>query len=553
MNDSASNSSRYFSLWCPSWPVVSVWLLNGGKTQTPTVVFDTDTSQAHVIATCPVGYAEGIRRGMRKRSAEATTPDANFVVSDPASETKTFDAVLNVVRDMVPRVSIVRPGRLECDAKGPSRYFGGEQDAGKELIKRVGAIGVEDVFVGVADTRFAAYVAARLAPYSEENIFIAPSGKLETLSFLAPQPLALLDAPEVTSLISRVGLSTLGDIAEISEGDMLARFGEEGVVVHHLVVGYEDERDSRTISTEHEDIEEVYISDDPLISSEQAGFVAKQLAHKMSSRLSELGLACSELEIETHLSSGETCIRSWRVETSAFEHVIAKRVLLQCEEWLNRRGNEEVSFADREIVDSYPRGIIRVIIRATHVMSSHRRQISMFGADPATDDDALRTLSRIKTIVGDDSISELVPTGGRMPSEIVQLREYMSNVDELNVVSETLFGDENELSCQLFWPGSIVGRVPMCEYIKPMPARLLDKRGEPIKVHANGIANAEPAFLESALVGGRVEVTNFAGPWPLEDRWWDGSRRRFCRYQINIDNSAFLARTSSEVFIDGWY
>ncbi len=120
------DSKRYFSLWCPSWPVASAWLTLGSKPAQPTVVFDREDNKAHVIAVCPDAYVAGVRRGMRQRSAQAIIPDAYFSTTDPLSETKTFARVLEIVRDMVPSVSLVRPGRLECDARGPSRYFGGD-------------------------------------------------------------------------------------------------------------------------------------------------------------------------------------------------------------------------------------------------------------------------------------------------------------------------------------------------------------------------------------------------------------------------------------------
>ena len=119
-------TQRYFSLWIPSWPVASAWLELGKQPDAPTVIFDRADNKAKVIATCPLGYREGIRRGMRQRSAQAIAPSAYFAVSDPVIETKTFEQILEITREMVPRVSHVRPGRLEFDGVGPTNYFGGE-------------------------------------------------------------------------------------------------------------------------------------------------------------------------------------------------------------------------------------------------------------------------------------------------------------------------------------------------------------------------------------------------------------------------------------------
>lgn len=551
------NNKRYFSLWCPSWPVVSSWLTLGSKPPVPTVVFDREDNRAHVVAVCPSAYLAGVRRGMRRRSAQAIVPDAYFCVSDDLIETKTFSRVVEVVRDMVPNVSIVRPGRLECDAKGPSRYFGGEENAAQELRSRVASLGVEDIFIGVADTRFASYVAARLAPYltSKENLFIVESGKEETQNFLSPQPLSLLDAPSIVSLLERVGLSTLGDVATMSSGDMLARFGYEGERVYNLVSAYEDEHDERLVSKYEQKLSEEYICDDPLITSSQAGFVAKGLAHKLSSRLDDLALSCGELEIETHLSNGQTVTRSWRVETSAIETLIASRVLLQCEEWLLKQGREnlEVSYADAHIYsESFPRGITRIVVIASQVIPAHKKQVSLFGLDPSRDEDALRVIERIKSLVGDENVVELNPVGGRMPGEVVEFCEYSKTFDDLinSGLKSSLFSqaDESDLSCTLFWPGAIVGRSPMVDVNPPVSARLLDANNDPVCVHATGLLKSEPKFFEcSAVKPSRQDVKDFAGPWPLEDAWWDEKKkRRLVRFQIVCESGAYLVTTNSK-------
>jgi protein ImuB len=541
--------SRYFSLWCPSWPVTSSWLLRGSKPETVTVVFDRDDNKAHVAAVCPDAYKAGVRRGMRKRTAESLVPDAYFVVSDVVAESSSFSRVVDVVRDMVPHVSLVRPGRLECSARGPSRYFGGEVSAAREVHARVKELGIDDVFVGVADTRFASFVAARVAPYVDEGGIYCVEGS--TQEFLKSQPLSLLDAPQIVSLLERVGLSTLGDIATMSAGDMLARFGDEGARVHALVTGHEDARDDREIVVEHEDLSEEYISDDPLVTSEQAAFVSKKLARDLSQRLSDEGLMCSEVEVTTYLSSGEVSTRTWRVETTALEHVIASRVLLQCDEWLKQKGNEEieVSFADAHIrVDSFPRGITRIVVRAAHVASSYRRQISLFGSDVATDTDALRVIDRMKALVGESSVVELVARGGRMPGEAVAFREFSRTLDDLTTKDLFSRSDESDLSCALYWPGAIVGKTPMCSYEPGAQARLLDADNDPVRVHATGIMKTEPVYIESPVLSpGRQEVTNFAGPWPLEDYWWDEKkRRRVCRFQIVCEAGAYLVLTCGE-------
>jgi protein ImuB len=63
-----------------------------------------------------------------------------------------------------------------------------------------------------------------------------------------------------------------------------------------------------------------------------------------------------------------------------------------------------------------------------------------------------------------------------------------------------------------------------------------------VTVSARGVASAAPARLS---VDGQpwLDVTAWAGPWPLEERWWDSARRRRrARLQVvTVDGQARLA------------
>jgi protein ImuB len=61
---------------------------------------------------------------------------------------------------------------------------------------------------------------------------------------------------------------------------------------------------------------------------------------------------------------------------------------------------------------------------------------------------------------------------------------------------------------------------------------VLDENGHSVTVSGRGLASAPPSLL---AVDGQSprQVTAWAGPWPLEERWWDPtSRRRRARFQM---------------------
>jgi protein ImuB len=82
------------------------------------------------------------------------------------------------------------------------------------------------------------------------------------------------------------------------------------------------------------------------------------------------------------------------------------------------------------------------------------------------------------------------------------------------------------------WPGRVPAPAPATVYPRPLPAELVDADGRPVAVTGRHGLTAAPARLSPA--GGRwADVVGWAGPWPVDDRWWDArARRRRARFQV---------------------
>jgi protein ImuB len=76
---------------------------------------------------------------------------------------------------------------------------------------------------------------------------------------------------------------------------------------------------------------------------------------------------------------------------------------------------------------------------------------------------------------------------------------------------------------------------------QPMAAVVLDAAGVRVGVSARLELTGEPATL---LIdnGAPAAITGWAGPWPVEERWWaPAEARRRARFQVGIaDGRAFL-------------
>ena len=76
----------------------------------------------------------------------------------------------------------------------------------------------------------------------------------------------------------------------------------------------------------------------------------------------------------------------------------------------------------------------------------------------------------------------------------------------------------------------------------PVAAELVDADEEPVTVSGRGALSAPPMRL-SVEGNPWTDVIAWAGPWPLEERWWDTARRRRrARLQlVTADGQARLA------------
>src|SRR5207248_2391665 len=143
------------------------------------------------------------------------------------------------------------------------------------------------------------------------------------------------------------------------------------------------------------------------------------------------------------------------------------------------------------------------------------------------DDRAARALVRVQGMLGPEAVAMAVMAGGRSPAEQTRLVPWGDPRPPV---------DDNPP-----WPGRVPPPSPATVHAHSLPAELVDAVGAPVAVGSRGSTTAEPARL--SIDGGRwAEVVGWAGPWPVEERWWDTTaHRRRARWQLlTADGGAHL-------------
>ena len=138
-------------MWCPEWPTVAA----GVGPDQPAAVFHAN----RVIARTPGAAAAGVQAGARRRAAQGACPELLILDHDPDRDARQFEPVVRSVAEMAPRLEVVEPGWLCLVARGPSRYFGGDQAMAERLVGLVREATGASAGVGIADGRSASATA----------------------------------------------------------------------------------------------------------------------------------------------------------------------------------------------------------------------------------------------------------------------------------------------------------------------------------------------------------------------------------------------------------
>jgi protein ImuB len=177
--------------------------------------------------------ARGVARGMLLGEALARCPDLLLAPADPMGVAETWEAAMRALEAIGAAVEEERPGLAYFEADGLRGLHGTDAAtiaAARRALDRPAR-------VGVGPTRFCA-LAAALAARSRRPV--ALDGK-SARYWLTGQPVELLGFREETEALveslRRLGVRTLGELAELGVAALTDRFGKAGALAHRLARG----------------------------------------------------------------------------------------------------------------------------------------------------------------------------------------------------------------------------------------------------------------------------------------------------------------------------
>ncbi|MDR0782805.1 MAG: DNA polymerase Y family protein [Propionibacteriaceae bacterium] len=480
--------TRCFIVWFPDWPVTA-WRRSVGEAEAATRAVAIVT--ANRVVTCSLeARLEGVRCGQKRREAQAGCPELLVVPADPGRDQRLFDPFLAQLEELTPGVQPIRAGLVAIRARGLARYHGDEVAAATHLIDSLAELGVA-VRIGIADGVFTAEQAA----YAADPVrVVPPSG---AAAFLAPLPIDRLGDEELSRLLPQLGVRTLGEFARLPQASIRERFGERGVLLHHLASGAD--RQAVTPRTPPVELARQVEFEPPLDRVDQVGFSVRRTASDFIANLASAQLVCTELSVIITGERGEVSERVWLHPAAFTAAAVVDRVRWQL-----------------EATTAMTSPVVSVRLAPVACDAAFHHEPGLFGT--ATDERVHHALSRIQALLGHDGVVTATIGGGRWLAE----RQVLVPWGDRVVVAQPVDRP---------WPGHLPAPLPAEVFVVPRPVDVFDAEGQLVQVDERGRLSAAPILL--TVDNDPRRITGWAGPWAIDERTWDAPRhRRAYRFQV---------------------
>ena len=472
-----------------------------------------------------------------------------------------FEPIVSCVVAHVPLVEVAAPGIIVFSTRGPSRYVGGDdklaalvqsavRDAVQAMIVAARGTPIDAahaaIGVGVADGRLAAGIAALRALHAGEPLVVAPA---ESARWLAAAPVrALVECVEVigavtgaartavpgaddvssyrdvVSLLERLGLYRFGDVASLSEADLIARFGAFGRDLSRLSRGL-DRHPPLAVAPPPDRVCALQF-DTPVESRDAVVAACDELAAGLVDHLATDGLAVVRLHVLIDSDHGERSERMWYRSEGFTARSIVESVRWQLDAWITR--------------DAPTSGVVSLRLSPEQLVADAGRQAALWGGVRDGDRHAQRAVRRVADMNGAESVTVPEWRGDRDPARSFEfVRSDAVDLEHRVAGGAGVAGGASNLSGR-DWRGALPSPSPSIVFDTAQGSHpdapeiaVVDSAGRSVVVDARHTMSGDPARV--TIGEHRYDVVAWAGPWPVEERWWDPRRaRRAVRLQLLV-------------------
>lgn len=440
-------------------------------------------SRAYVAVASKRARKMGIRSGMSLPQARAILPRLIARSRDSECESAAQEALLEVAESLSPRVEDAEDGMVFLDLEGLERIYPERSDGSSwedrfvsDAFRQADAAGLP-IWIGIASSKLAARVAAE----SPHTPVIVPAGAEPR--FLAQLPLERLDPElEVVTTLTRWGLKSIGDLANLPEAEVATRLGEAGRRLHMAARGI----DSRPIipHVPPPQFREGTELEWPLVAIEPFLFVARAAIERLCQRMERLGYACRRLEI------------AMRLEPDGHHH---RAIDLPAP---TRDVKTLLTLLKLDVESAPPGAPIAAFTLIANPDQPRRAQMSLFGPLEISPDRLATTIARLAALVGEDRVGSPRMVNSHTPSAVA--------VERFDPPPPPKMKRD---------PSPNRGLLAIRALRPPMELEVIieEKAGPQSELRPTRVRALEPK--KTIPLDGLVRIAS--GPWTLEETWWD--------------------------------
>jgi protein ImuB len=403
-------------------------------------------------------------------------------------------ALLDSAYGVSPRLEDGGPGVVYADLDGLRTLFGNDAAVAARLVNAARRVGLAAT-AGVADTRAAAHVAARVAT----RIVVIPPG--EDRASLAPVPLAAIDVPDaLAQTFVRWGVRTLGELAALSRDALLARAGRAALHVHDIACAV----DRAPVRPWEAPAfwEEAQQLDWELTSWPALAPVLERVLERLVARLDVAHLAADALRVDLELATGGTDER-----LVAFSHPL-------------REVKPVLALVAHDIEARPPDGPVVRVAASARAVRPASVQSALWQRPVPAGRDLAATLARLAILVGVEHVGSPVTLDSHRPDAVALVP---------------------------FAPPAGEARAPMSGESSPV---LAFRRLRPPRIVEVETSGDEPARVR--LTDRAERVVACVGPWRTSGEWWDDGAWARDEWDVAL-RDGMLCRLARDLRTGAWF
>lgn len=488
--------SCYAAILLPQFSLQAALRLREEMRAQPIAISEGSAEKGWILEMTAAAADRGVLRGMASAQALARCPALRVWTRSPAQEQVISALLLEMAGALSAYIEATSDGLCLVDLRRTKPCDWQAWALG--VVERLASWQLQ-ACVGVASNPDLAALAATRA---QPALVVQHPG-----AFLAGVAIAEVDAaPDLVEALRGWGIGHLGDLAQLSRHDVVARLGPEAGFLWERAAG-RTRRELRLVRPP-EVFAEAFDFEQPIDTTEPLLFILRRQLDQLTRRLREAHRVVAQMTLTLPLDGGVPYERVFTVPSPTGDVEVLFRILHTHLESLR--------------LEQQPKGV-RLLISPVIADS---QQFQIFES-PLRDPNRFgETLGRLAAIVGAENVGVVQMEDTHRPDS------FRLAVPEFSKLSERR---ENGLETH-----RRLG-LPLSRFRPALPAQLKAERGVP----AGWMFSPE----------GEGEIVDAAGPYRLSGSWWDRDVWKTEEWDVELSDGSLyrLSKQNGAWFLEGCY